>query len=89
MKIAGVQMDVSLGDVAANLERMASIIRETTQAGAELVIFPECAATGYCFSSAEEAREFAEPVPGPITTAVSNACRDHGCFVVFGMLTEQ
>ena len=86
MKIAGFQMDVAIGEVQTNVDRIISVLEETTRAGAALTIFPECAATGYCFSSPDEAREFAEPVPGPITSAISQACRDHDCFAVLGML---
>ena len=86
MKIAGVQMDVSIGSVDANVEKMISLLTNTSSQGAALTIFPECAATGYCFESLEEARPFAEPIPGPITNRMADACRDSGGFAVFGML---
>ncbi|MFO1092430.1 MAG: carbon-nitrogen hydrolase family protein [Planctomycetaceae bacterium] len=86
MRIAGVQMDVALANVPQNLERISRYVADATASGAKLVIFPECAATGYCFDSADEAREFAQPIPGPITETVQTCCRKHDCFVVFGML---
>lgn len=86
MKIAGVQMDVSIGDVRANIAKIESQLRETSAAGAALTIFPECAATGYCFASLDEAREFAQPVPGPITQSIADACRSLGSGAVVGML---
>lgn len=86
MKIAGVQMDVALGRVDANLENMIAKLRETAAAGATFTVFPECAATGYCFESLDEAREFAQPIPGPVTDAMSRACADTGGYAVFGML---
>ena len=52
MNIAGVQMDVSLGQIDANLEKMAAFLRQTSSAGARLTVFPECAATGCCFPTA-------------------------------------
>ena len=79
-------MDVALANVPQNLERISRYVGEATASGAKLVIFPECAATGYCFDSADEAREFAQPIPGPITDTVQACCRKHDCFVVFGML---
>ncbi len=63
MKIAGVQMDVSLGQIDANLEKMAAFLRQTSAAGARLTVFPECAATGYCFESLAEARSSPSPFP--------------------------
>lgn len=86
MKIAGVQMDVQLKEVSRNVEKMISSLRQTAAQGAALTIFPECAATGYCFESLEEARPFAEPIPGPITQHLSAACAETGTFAVFGLL---
>jgi predicted amidohydrolase len=86
IKIAGVQMDVALGDVERNLNRMAEFLRETRAQGAHLAVFPECAATGYCFESLAEARPHAQPVPGPATDFMQNICRRLGGWVVFGML---
>ncbi|MFV0444489.1 MAG: carbon-nitrogen hydrolase family protein [Planctomycetaceae bacterium] len=86
MRIAGVQMDIQLGDIAGNIERMAAHLRETTAAGARLTIFPECSATGYCFTTFEECRQFAQPVPGPVTDALQAACRAVDGYAVFGMI---
>ncbi len=86
MKIAGVQMDVRLGDVAGNLSRMADRFREATQAGAKLVTFPECAVTGYCFQDLDEARPLAQSIPGPATEAMTELCKEANAFAVFGML---
>jgi predicted amidohydrolase len=86
MRIAGVQMDVRIGDVTGNLSRMADRFREATKAGAELVAFPECAVTGYCFQDLNEARPFAQSIPGPATEALSKLCAEANAFAVFGML---
>jgi predicted amidohydrolase len=86
MKIAGVQMDVSLGDVPGNLKRVADRFREAVEAGAKLVVFPECCVTGYCFRDLEEARPFAETIPGSATETVARLCAEANAFAVFGML---
>src|SRR5580698_6488688 len=86
MKIAGVQMDVSLGQVDTNVEKMASLLRQTTAAGAQLTVFPECAATGYCFESLAEARTVAQPIAGPITQGMIRACKATNSHAVFGTL---
>src|ERR1700730_7878751 len=85
MKIAGVQMDVTIGQVDANLEKMAAFLRRTTRDGAVLTVFPECAATGYCFNDLAEARSVASTVPGPVTDAMTRACKSVDSFAVFGM----
>ncbi len=86
MRIAAVQMDVTLADVTGNLAKMIGRLRETRAAGAELTIFPECALTGYCFSSIDEARPFAETIPGPSVKTMIAACSELGGYVIFGML---
>jgi predicted amidohydrolase len=86
MKIAGVQMDVSLGEIEANVAKMIAHLEESHRAGAQLTIFPECAATGYCFENLDEGRRYAQPLSGPITAELSAACREQDLFAVFGML---
>lgn len=44
---ATVQFAPRMGDVAANLERMAEIIRQCAEEKADLVVFPETAVSGY------------------------------------------
>ncbi len=85
-RIAGVQMDIAFGEPATNLERMCDALRETASGGAMLTVFPECALAGYCFDSLEEARPFAQPIPGPATDAMTEACRKLDTFAVFGLL---
>ena len=86
MKIAGVQTDVLFGDVAGNLERVAAKTRQARKHGAELVIFPECSLTGYCYETLEEALEVAQPVPGPATETLQSLCRELGCSLVVGLI---
>jgi predicted amidohydrolase len=88
MRIAAVQMDFTLADISGNLNRMIDKLRETRSAGAELAIFPECALTGYCFDSIEEARPYAETIPGPSVDKMIAACQELGGYVVFGLLEK-
>jgi NAD+ synthase (glutamine-hydrolysing) len=47
MKIALGQINTTVGDLAGNVERMVSVSREAARGGADLVVFPELAITGY------------------------------------------
>ena len=85
-RMAAVQMDVRLGDRRGNLERIGELARRAAGSGARLVVFPECALTGYCFESIDEAREHAEEVPGNATAALEPLCRELGIHIVFGLL---
>jgi predicted amidohydrolase len=84
--IAAVQMDCRLGAVDENVRRVRSGLREAAAMGARLVVFPECALTGYCFTSKEEAVPHAETLPGPASDAVAEECARTGAFAVVGML---
>ena len=86
MKVAAVQMDIKIFDKDGNLKRILAHLETAARAGAKLVVFPECALTGYCFTSREEARPVAEPMPGPSTEKLQAAARELDCTVVMGLL---
>lgn len=86
MKIAGVQMDVSIADTERNLAAMIGHLRDTASKGARLTVFPECALSGYCYGSLDEAHPFAQSIPGPATERMRGACAELGCYAVFGLL---
>ena len=46
-RIALGQLDLTVGDLAGNVARMADAAQRATEAGADLVCFPELAITGY------------------------------------------
>lgn len=83
MKVAVVQTDPVLGAVAENRK---NILAGITSVDADLVVFPECAVTGYGLDSREEALGIAETVPGPTTEAVEDLCRDTDKHVILGVL---
>lgn len=86
VKIAAVQMDPKITKNSENLDKI--LLQTTTAAsnGAELIVFPECALTGYVFNSREEAMPFMETIPGAATEKLAAACRQAGVHVVVGLL---
>ena len=88
VKIAAVQMDPKLMKNSENLDKMLRQTRAAASEGAELIVFPECALTGYVFSSREEALPFMETVPGPATGKVAALCHELGVHVVIGLLEK-
>lgn len=85
-KVACVQMDCAIGEVAKNLAHIIARLREAAARGAELIIFPECALTGYCFDSLDEAAQFAEPARGRSVEFIAEACREKGVHAVVGFI---
>jgi 5-aminopentanamidase len=84
--VAGIQMDVRIGDNAGNVARMVQYLEQPAVASAQVVVFPECAVTGYCFDSLAEALEVAEPIPGPSTERLLEAAQRTGKHLIFGIL---
>ncbi|HSB10431.1 MAG TPA: carbon-nitrogen hydrolase family protein [Blastocatellia bacterium] len=87
-KIACVQMDVAIGEVEANRRTILERMAVAADHHAQLVVFPECALTGYCFDSLDEASQFAEPIDGPSSDALAKACRETGAYVVAGFIEK-
>src|SRR5262249_48943217 len=84
--VAGVQMDCALADRSANLRAMSAKLATAADRGAKLVVFPECALSGYGFDSRDAVRAAAEPLPGPVTDALARECARLGVWSVFGLL---
>ena len=86
MQISAVQTDVTIADPAANLETLRKYVAVESAAGSQLIVFPECVVSGYCFQSLEEAIPNAQPVDGAFTQSAIQLCREFDCSIVFGML---
>lgn len=86
LKIAGVQMNPKLMDKSANLGLILRHLESAAARGAQLIVFPECSLSGYCFESLQEAIPYAESIPGPATTAVASACSKLNVHAIFGLL---
>jgi predicted amidohydrolase len=86
MRAAVTQIDPQLADVERNLETCVAQLENAANDGAQLLVLPECAISGYMFDSAEEALPYAEEIPGPSTEVLERECRRLGMHVVCGML---
>jgi len=84
--VAGVQTNVEFANCQANLNRMLEWLRDERLDSADLVVFPECVLSGYCFESLDEAIPHAQSIPGKATHEIHEHCRATGQFVAFGML---
>ena len=85
---AGVQMNPILMDKEGNLSLIIQQLQLAASEQARLVIFPECALTGYCFESLEEALPYAETIPGPSTNHLIEVCQKLNVHLVLGMLEK-
>jgi predicted amidohydrolase len=61
--IACIQFEPRIGEVDANLDAIEIQVRQARAKGAQLIVLPELADSGYVFDSAEELARLAQPIP--------------------------
>jgi len=88
VKIAAVQMNPQITKNRENLDKILLKTKTAAQNGADLIAFPECALTGYVFSSREEAVPFTESIPGTSTDRLAACCQELGVHVIVGLLEK-
>jgi predicted amidohydrolase len=89
VKVAAIQFEPILGKTALNQEKVIELVDKAFGEGAQLVVAPEMANTGYIFESKEEAAQYAEAVPeGPMVQALAKTASDKNGYVVSGLMEK-
>jgi len=86
VKIAAVQTNPKITKTKENLDKILFETEAAAKNGADLIVFTECALTGYVFASREEALPFAESIPGASIDRLVACCQELGVHVVVGLL---
>jgi 5-aminopentanamidase len=84
VRVACQQIAPVVGDLEGNRRLTTDAIAEAIAAGAQVVVLPELASSGYVFESVEEARSCAEPAAGPTLQSWSHAASGGDAVVVGG-----
>jgi predicted amidohydrolase len=84
VRVACQQIAPVVGDLEGNRRLTSEAIAEAVAAGAQVVVLPELATSGYVFDSAEEARSCAEPPDGPTLRSWSHALAGSDAFAIGG-----
>jgi predicted amidohydrolase len=82
MRLAALQMHAVAGDRTANLFRIETAAREAAENGADLLIAPELAVTGY--GAGDKISELAEPADGDLAKRLAALSRETGVALVVG-----
>ncbi len=88
MLIACVQTDVTFADVSANLQRVLDWLEKAGQAGADLVVLPECMLSGYAYDSREQALPHAISIDDPLFNELAKAASKHDLYLTLGFLEQ-
>lgn len=86
MRLSCVQMAVRFSETAANVDAIAGHIADEGARRADLVVFPECATSGYVFADVEEATRASVRLDGPEIEVLVAACRRAATTAAVGVL---
>ena len=86
VNIALSQISCKVGDKKHNTSKMKEQIKQAKEKGADLIIFPELALTGYTLK--DTVYELAEPIPGPSTNLLTEVAKKESIHIVFGMVEQ-
>jgi len=86
VNIALSQISCKVGDKKHNTSKMKEQIKQAKEKGADLIIFPELALTGYTLK--DTVYELAEPIPGPSTNLLAEVAKKESIHIVFGMVEQ-
>jgi len=81
--IALVQHVSTPGDVPASLKRMAAYAKQASDAGVELLLFPEASLTGYN-NSLEINKKIAEQRDGVSAQTIATLCKEYNIAIAYG-----
>jgi predicted amidohydrolase len=73
-------------DVSDNFRRCNSLVNEVADLGAEVIVFPELAFTGYSFLSWDDAVQVAEQRDGPTFQRMASMAKILKCYVAWGFV---
>ncbi|MBB6735394.1 carbon-nitrogen hydrolase family protein [Cohnella zeiphila] len=87
VNVATINFNAEWGNKAGNLARMKGYIKSASERGANIILFPETALTGYNVKgdSIEMQLANAETVPGPVANELAELTRRYGVYAVIGM----
>ncbi len=86
VRVAACQIDPTIGEVEANLDRISRAVAEAAEGGARLAVLPEAAITGYAFASLDEARPVARQAAALGETRLRQLAAAHDMAIVCGTL---
>jgi predicted amidohydrolase len=86
VRVAVAQTAPELGANETNLDQAVGWLEKAAAKGACLVVFPECALSGYLLDGLDELERCAEPVPGRATRRLAEACARQRVYTVVGLL---
>jgi predicted amidohydrolase len=86
LRVAACQIEPRIGEVDANLERIATAVTEAAAGGATFIVLPEAAVTGYGYGSLAEALPVARQAESSAEAMLAGLAGTHRVTIVCGTL---
>lgn len=83
LKVAIAQLKYETGNKEKALEKAEKVIKEASEKGSEMIIFPEIYYQGYC-NSIEKFKEIAETNDGELSEWLSKKAKEYNIYIVMG-----
>lgn len=83
--VAAIQYDSTLGEKEKNVRDLLRFVAEAANHGAQLIVLPEMATTGYCWESRQEIAPHVETIPGPTTDHFQQLALHYNCFIAVSL----
>ena len=83
VKLAGIQFAGKKGQKDENIRSMTRMIRQAAVKGAQVIVTPEMALSGFMNTAAE--KQLAEPIPGPSTKIFGDLAKELDLHILLGM----
>lgn len=84
VRVASCQVRLDIDDPSGSHDRLDESIDTAVSGGADLIVLPELATSGYVFRDADEARGLAETLDGPSVNGWRDRSRYNGITIVSG-----
>lgn len=86
LTVALVSVTVDTGNNPANLEKFIGYVKDASARGADIVVFPEAALSGYMLPELWQAYSVAETIPGPSVNRLIAVAKQCNVYIVMGMI---
>jgi predicted amidohydrolase len=82
--VACIQLAPVIGDATQSLAHIDTGIQDAVRSGAQIIVLPELANSGYMFADAEELRAAAQPLDGPYVDHLIELASEFGIVIASG-----
>ena len=89
LRLALIHLNIGHQQPEANRGALLEMIDRSAAAGAQIILTPEMALSGYSFDSRADIAPYVEVMEGPTLTAVSEAARRHGVYVCVALALRE